>query len=172
MQSRKDLIETLSRPAISSCHDLKIIFLKYSLTIHRCLQCFQCTSYHTFTNLLRIYFALCRISERIWDTNARDDSVCTDRQGDWNNSCHMNNRKTIFFDTFYHRCAATCAGTSCADEDNAVYVILYETFTDLVAEFCCRSGRGSGSGCRTEVIYKFAKLSVFLHLAEYVKRYY
>ena len=147
------------------------IFVKYCLIRNRYLESLKRSSYHLLADLLRVSLALCRVAQRIRNSYAGDDPVRSDCPGDRNNCRHMYDRYAVFLDTLNHRCTATRTGTSCADEDDSVYVFLYEFLSDRIAEFGGGACGCTGSRSSAEVVHQLAEFSLLLQLAQDVKRY-
>ena len=118
-------------------NDLPLIFFKNSLLCYWSLKSLECSSYKFLTNLVGLFLTLSWISKWIRNTNSRDNSIRTDCSGNRNNCTQMNYWDTVFFNTFNHRCTATCTGTSSADKKNCIYMLFNQFLTNLITEFGC-----------------------------------
>ena len=81
-----------------------------------------------------IIFIQLRISKWMWNSDCRNDSVSSNCHRNWSYSTHMNYWKSCSFNSFYHRCTATCTGTSSGSHDNCINTISDQLLSILISE--------------------------------------
>ena len=128
------------------------IYFKYCLLIDVCSKCFYCYFRSVVTQFPLILFWCCRISKRVWNGDGRHDSVGSYCFCYRNQVTHLYDWKSCSFNLFYHRCTATCTGTSSAHHDDAVYVVFQKIWHDLFGHSCCLGLCCSCSYCCVEIV--------------------
>ena len=135
--------------------------LKYSLLCNRGLQCCQSLCQYMSPDFLLFFHGQCRIAKRMRNSDSRNNTVSSYCQRNRNYSCNMNYWDSCSFNFFYHRCTATCTGTSGRGQNDRIYPVIPQLLCELCSESLGVSYGCTVSNCGIEISVQAADFSFF-----------
>ena len=107
------------------------------------------------------FFRCSRISQWVWNGDGWYNSVGSHCFCNWNQVAHLYNWNTCFFNLFYHRCAATCAGSSRRHHNDAIHVVFLKIWNNFLCHSLCLCLSSTCSNCGIKIWMQTAVYTFF-----------